>query len=178
MAAGLVAGASAAAPPSAPVEGSGGTGAGVRIGANDQQYDPTLEYHLGRSDLESRDYRGAVVAFTHVVQIEPRSADAWLLLGLSKSGVGDAKGAMAAYRASVRIDGHSVRARRELALLLIRLNQTAQASEQLAALKGMAARCADACPDADQLGAAIDVIETALSLPSAPQGGALPKPAA
>jgi tetratricopeptide (TPR) repeat protein len=158
-----------ALPASTVAMGSGGMGGGSMPssggmgGMPDQpQYDPAVEYQRGTADLQAGKYKDAIQDFDHVVDETPRAANAWLYLGMSKSGAGDEKGAEKAYEKSIKLDDTSVQAHRQLALSLIRLKQTDKASAELATLKSRAATCNDTCPDAADLKSAIDAVQTAL----------------
>ncbi len=74
-----------------------------------------VEYQHGTADLQAGKYRDAVTDFEHVTEVTPRAANAWLMLGMSKEGAGDEKGAEKAYEKSVKLDDTSVQAHRELA---------------------------------------------------------------
>jgi tetratricopeptide (TPR) repeat protein len=149
--------------PSGGMGGAGGAG-----GMPDQpEYDPSVEYQKGTADLQAGRYRDAVTAFQHVVDSTPRAANAWLYLGMSRSGSGDEKGAEKAYEKSVKLDDSSVQAHRQLALSLVKLKQTDKANAELAVLKSKAASCGDTCSDAADLKAAISEVTAAMGTPSA-----------
>ncbi|MEJ0065203.1 MAG: hypothetical protein WDM85_06940 [Caulobacteraceae bacterium] len=131
------------------------------------EYDPSVEYQKGTADLQAGRFKDAVTDFQHVVDSTPRAANAWLYLGMSKSGVGDEKGAERAYEKSVKLDDSSVQAHRQLALSLVKLKQTDKANAELALLKSKAATCGDTCSDAADLKAAIADVTTAMGAPSA-----------
>ncbi|HUZ12269.1 MAG TPA: tetratricopeptide repeat protein [Caulobacteraceae bacterium] len=177
----LLAAAGLAAPPAAVLAmGSGGMGASSMPSMPQQfdqpQYDPVVEYQRGSAALQAGRYKDAIRAFDHVVDATPRAADAWLMLGMSKSGAGDVRGAEKAYQRSVKLDGGSIDAHRELALSEIRLKQPAKAGAELAALQARAATCAGACPDAAGLEAAITAIKAALAPPAPQAAKAAPAP--
>src|SRR5580692_10701376 len=146
-----------------------GGGMGGGGGVPDQpEYDPSVEYQKGTADLQAGRYKNAVTDFQHVVDSTPRAANAWLYLGMSKSGSGDEKGAEKAYEKSVKLDDSSVQAHRQLALSLVKLKQTDKANAELAILKSKAATCGDTCSDAADLKAAINDVTTAMgATPSA-----------
>jgi Flp pilus assembly protein TadD len=154
--------------------GGGAPGAvGGRMGPGDQgaiqpEYDPAQEYQKGAAALQAGKYKDAVRAFSHVVDSEPKSADGWLMLGESKSGAGDEKGAEKAYERSVKLDDSSIQARRELAISLVKLGQTDKAQAQLDSLKASAAKCGDTCPQAADLKAAISAVQGQMTPGSPP----------
>jgi tetratricopeptide (TPR) repeat protein len=146
-----------------PSGGAGGMSGGM-AGPSQPSYDPAVEYQHGQSDLQAGKYKDAIRDFGHVVEVAPNAANAWLYLGMSKSGAGDEKGAEKAYERSVKLDG-SVQAHRALALSLIKLGQPAKADAELAALKQLDANCARTCSDDADLQAAISAVEAALAPP-------------
>jgi Tfp pilus assembly protein PilF len=143
-------------------------GGGMSSMPSGPQYDPQIEYQHGTADLQAGKYRDAATDFEHVTEVAPKSANAWLMLGEAKEGAGDEKGAQKAYERSVKLDGTSVQAHRELALTEIKLNQMDKAHAELADLQTKAATCGDSCPDAADLKAAIAAIQAAMP------GGAAP----
>lgn len=148
---------------------SGGNSSGGYGGFSQQpQYDPTQEYERGTADLQAGKYRDAVNDFQHVVDVTPRAASAWLMLGESKAGAGDEKGAEKAYERSVKLDDSSIDAHRELALALIKMKQPDKANAELATLKSRAATCGDSCPDAADLKAAVAAVQSALAPAGSP----------
>ena len=142
---------------------SGGGGGGGLSGMPDQpEYDPAVEYQKGTADLQAGRYKAAATDFQHVVETTPRAANAWLYLGMSKSGAGDEKGAEKAYEKSVKLDDSSVQAHRQLALSLVKLKQTDKANAELVTLKSRAATCGDTCSDAADLKSAIADVTAAM----------------
>jgi Flp pilus assembly protein TadD len=142
--------------------GGGGMGGGMPQ-ADQPQYDPQVEYQHGTSHLQAGNYKAAVTDFNHVIDMTPKAAEAWMMLGAAKSGAGDEKGAEKAFEKSVKLDGTSIQAHRELALSLIKLKQQDKANAELAALQTRATTCGDTCPDAADLKAAIAAIQTAMT---------------
>ena len=152
--------------------GSGSSGGGSMPSMpqpSEPQYDPVAEYQRGTQALQAGQYKDAVRDFEHVTDVTPRAANAWFMLGMSKAGTGDTKGAEKAYERSVKLDDSSIQAHRELALSLIKLKQTDKANAELAALKAKATACADTCPEAAELKAAVTAVESALAPAPAPQ---------
>ena len=146
---------------------SGGGGEGISGGLSQPRYDPTAEYEKGTAALNAGQFRDAATDFQHVIDVAPQQASAWLMLGMSKAGAGDEKGAEKAYEKSVKLDDTSVDAHRELALAAIKLKDPSKANAELATLKTRAATCNDTCPDAADLKAAITAVQSAM----APNGG-------
>jgi Flp pilus assembly protein TadD len=157
--------------------GGGGMPSGGSMGPPEPQYDPAQEYQQGSADLQSGKYRDAVTHFTHVVDATPKSADGWLMLGMSRSGAGDERGAEKAFEHSVRLDDTSVQAHRELALSWVKLKQPDKANAELATLKSKQAACGDGCPQAADLKSAVDAVNAALA-PAPGPGASAGAPAA
>jgi len=155
--------------------GGGGGGGGISApSASLPSYDPAVEYAKGVEAYKAGDYKTADKAFRKVLAVAPKDPAALLLSGMSKAGDGDLKGAAKAYEKALKIDPQAIAARREHAIVLARMGDAAGAAASLSALKDRAATCAEACPQAADLKAAIAAVEAA-STPSA--GLALPAPA-
>jgi len=150
--------------------GGGGmpSGGGMSTVPSGPQYDPEVEYQHGTADLQAGKFKDAVTDFEHVTETAPRSANGWLMLGEAREGAGDLRGAQKAYERSVKLDGTSVQAHRELALAEIKLNQMDKARAELATLQANAAKCGDGCPDAADLKAAISAVQGAMPGSAAP----------
>ena len=143
--------------------GGGGGGFGASgASANEPTYDPVEEYQKGTADYQAGKYRDAVRDFQHVVDATPKAANAWLMLGESRAGAGDEKGAEKAFEKSVKLDDTSVQAHKALAMSLIKLKQMDKANAELAALKTRQATCNDTCPDAADLKSAISEVQGAM----------------
>ena len=146
--------------------GGGGMGGGMPS-AQAPMYDPVEEYRNGVADLQAGKFKEAERDFDHVVEVAPKSADALFMLGMAKTGRGDLKGAARSYEKSLRIDPKQIGAARELAITDVKLGQTDKAQAQLEMLKARATACADACPEASDLKAAIGAVEAATTAPAA-----------
>ncbi|HEX7760536.1 MAG TPA: tetratricopeptide repeat protein [Caulobacteraceae bacterium] len=143
--------------------GGGGGGGGGMPSMSAPSYDPVVEYQHGTSDLQAGRYRDAAREFEHVTDAQPKDANAWYMLGLSRAGAGDVKGASKAYQRAVKLDPSPVAPHRELAITFAKLKDAAKANAELDALKARAATCADACPEAADLKAAVDAVQAALA---------------
>lgn len=152
---------------------SGGGGGGSFSGAPSDSapaYDPTVEFAKGNAALKAGDYKAADRAFRNVLSVMPRDAVTLYLSGLTKAGLGDDKGAAKAYEKSLKYDDKSVNAHRDYALTLIKLGEKAKASAELATLNTMATACAETCPQATDLKAAVTAVEAS----AAPTADAAP----
>jgi tetratricopeptide (TPR) repeat protein len=162
--------------------GGGGGGGGMSnmdSGPQQPQYDAAVEYQAGVASLQAAKYRDAIDHFQHVVDVAPNTAAGWLMLGVSKGGAGDDRGAERALEKAVKLDNTSILAHRQLALELIKLKQPDKAQAQLALLQARSTTCADTCTDAADLKAAIAVIESQMpATAAAPAATPAPHPAA
>jgi Flp pilus assembly protein TadD len=131
------------------------------------EYDPVQEYQRGTAAFQAGKFKDAASHFEHVTEVQPRVATGWYMLGLSRSAVGDVKGAAHAYEKSVKIDPDPIGPHRDFAVSLAKLKQTDKASAQLEVLKTRATACNDTCPQAADLKAAIAAVEAVMSSPTA-----------
>jgi tetratricopeptide (TPR) repeat protein len=97
------------------------------------------------------------------------------MLGMARSGGGDLKGAEKALGKSVKLDADPVAPARELAVTQARLKENDKANAELTALKARAATCADTCPEAADLKAAVEAVQQALGV-VAPSASTKPLP--
>lgn len=159
----LMAGAAAALSATAALAAGGGSsGGGEMPSASGPQYDPAQEYVKGVAALNAQKYKDAERAFDRVVDVAPKNAEAWRMLGLANVQQGDFKGAKRAYERAVKLEPENIAARHGLGLALASLKD-AKAQEQLAWLKARAAACGDSCAEAAELKAATQAVETALT---------------
>ncbi len=128
---------------------------GARINAADV-------YRQGVGAFRAGKYRDAIANFNLVLKVAPRDSSAWTLLGLSKEGAGDLKGAHAAYESAVRFNAGNIGARQQLGVTAARLGKTDQAQAALAELQKRSAACG-ACTDAARLKAAIAAVQDAIA---------------
>jgi tetratricopeptide (TPR) repeat protein len=142
--------------------GGGGGGGGFSApSASTPAYDPAAEYAKGVEAYKAGDYKAADKALRKVLAVAPKDPAALLLAGMSKAGDGDFKGAAKAYEKALKVDPEAIPARREYAIALARLGNAPGAAAELATLKVRATTCADACPQATELKAAIAAVEAA-----------------
>ena len=150
--------------------GGGGMG-GMDMGGGSMpsdtapRYDPVVEYQTGLAALGASNFRDAARAFQHVVDADPRQANAWFLLGQSKAGLNDWRGARRAYDRAIRLDDAPVAPHRELGLAAVRLHDTAAANVQLTLLQQRQTTCGGTCPQAAELQAATAALSAALAAP-------------
>ena len=141
----------------------GGGGGGGSPGASAPMYDPAAEYQKGVEALKGEKWKEAQRAFGHVTEAAPKLPEGWFLLGYSRAGGGDLKGARKAYERAARLKPEDIATRRELAVTLARLGDIDKANAELAGLKGRATTCAGTCADAALLKSSIGAVEAALA---------------
>lgn len=148
-------------------EGGGGGSGPSAPSMSAPQFDPAAEYLKGVDALKAGKFKNAERAFAKVAQAAPRDANTQVLLGLARGGQNNWKGAQRAYEKALKASPDLIPARRELAVSLARQGQAELARAELDRLKGRDATCANACPEAADLKAAVAAVETALA-PVAP----------
>lgn len=163
----LVAAAALLAPLAAGASG-GGIASGDARGfdppsASGPTYDPVVEFQRGVTALQARDFQTAELAFQRVTGAAPKSAEGWRMLGLSRTGQSDHKGARKAYDRAVRIDPNDIVSRQGLAVSLVQLKDPGKARVELDWLKARQTACATTCPDAAALESATAAVERALN---------------
>ena len=157
--------------------GGGGGGGGGTPGASAPMYDPAAEYQKGVEALKGEKWKEAQRAFGHVTEAAPKLPEGWFLLGYSRAGGGDLKGARKAYEKAAKLKPEDIATRRELALTHARLGDVDKAGAELAGLKGRATTCAGTCADAALLKSSIGAVEAALAAPAGtPPAAAAPAP--
>ena len=143
--------------------GGGGGGGGGFPSSSAPTYDPVQEYRDGMTAYQAGKFKDAARSFDHVTDAAPKDIHGWFMLGMAKAGAGDDKAAARAYDRALKVDPNSIEVRREDALALIRSKQAEKAAAHLAALKARAATCADTCPEAADLKAAVSAVEQGMT---------------
>lgn len=141
--------------------GGGGVSAGPEIPSEAvPEYDPAVEYAKGVTALGEERWKDAETALSRVTRAQPKSAEAWRLLGVAKAKQDDLKGARRAYERAVKLEPENVSGRLALGLAMAGLKDS-KAQDQLAWLKSKAQACGD-CGDAAALKSATERLEAAL----------------
>jgi tetratricopeptide (TPR) repeat protein len=154
--------------------GMGGAGGGSMPASYPAPgYDPVREYQQGMTDFQAGKFKAAIDHFQNVTDVQPRDASSWYMLGISRSEIGDLKGAERALGKSVKLDTVPVAPHQELALTQAKLKEDGKAGAELATLKSRASTCGDTCPEAVALKAAIAAVEQALGVIN-PSAASLP----
>jgi len=156
-----------------PAFASGGGGGGGSMpqspSASAPQYDPAAEYRAGVAALEAKDYKKAKTSFDHVLSVTAIDANVQYLAGVSRTGLGDLKGARKFYAKAAKLDSTMIAAWRDLGLTDAGLGNAAKAGETLAAIRTQRTACAETCPNAADLKAADEAVAAAISsIPAQP----------
>jgi Flp pilus assembly protein TadD len=149
----------------------GGGGGSTMPSMSSPSYNPAEEYQKGIEALKGEKYKDAINHFNRVLEAAPKNSNTWMLLGMSKEGNGDMKGARSAYEHAVRYDDDNINAHRQLGVALAKLGETDKANAELALLQKKSAACGGSCPHASDLQSAIAAVQAAMG-----QGGAAPTP--
>jgi Flp pilus assembly protein TadD len=147
---------------SALAAGGGGGGGGGTPSFSAPSFDPAEEYRLGTEALQKGDFKGADMHLSRVTEAAPKNAAVWYVLGLAKAGKGDLKAAERAYEKSVHIDPDNIAAHTQLGITLAKLNEADKAKAELDLLQKRSGVCADACPQAADLKAAVNAVQGAM----------------
>jgi tetratricopeptide (TPR) repeat protein len=145
----------------------GGSSTPSMPSASTPQYDPAVEFKSGLDAMKASRFKDAQRAFDRVLAVDSRHVQANFMAGFSRTSLGNDKAAKRYYEKAIKYDPDFILARRELALSHIRLDDRERAAAILADLKQRATACADTCPQAADLKAAISALEAAIA-PSAP----------
>jgi tetratricopeptide (TPR) repeat protein len=129
------------------------------------RFDATVEFKKGVEALKAEQYKDAETAFNHVLEVAPRDANANFMAGLAQAGLGNLKDARRYYEKAVKYNDNLILAHLELGTTLVKLGETDKAKAQLEDLKKRATACADTCPQAADLRAAVPTLESALGAP-------------
>jgi len=142
--------------------GGGGMSGGGAPSTTQPQYDAAAEYRKGVEALKAEKFADAKRAFDHVLTVAPRDANANYLAGLARTGLGDFKGAAKPLEKAVKIDPSLIGAEQQLGIAYAKTGDKAKAQAVLDGLTTRSTACAQTCPQAADLAAAISAINAAL----------------
>lgn len=125
-------------------------------------YNPNDEYQKGIAALRANNFNAAVTAFDNVISVVPTDSNTWTLIGLSKSGAGDQRGARTAFEKAVRFNRDNVIAHGELGVIEAKSGDKARAKKQLEWLQSKDAECSGNCKGARDLSTEIAKVQAAL----------------
>lgn len=147
--------------------GGGGGGGGDMPSSTAPSYDPVVEYQKGIDALKAEDWKSAERSFSHVTQAAPKAVEGWSMLGLARFKQGDFKGARKAYEKAVKLGPDDIANLGMLGVTQARSGDGAKAQATLADLRTRQTACADKCPEAATLKAAVTSVEQAINPPAA-----------
>jgi tetratricopeptide (TPR) repeat protein len=155
-----------AAPALAASGGGGGGGAAPSISG--PTIDPVKRYQDGVTALQASKWKDAQQAFSDVLKVADRDANANYMLGLAYAGENKFKESKKPFENAVKYSkGDLAQARGWLGKVYIKTNEPKKADEQKAALAAMKDKCAGACKDAAAIDTAIKQVDDAIANPAA-----------
>jgi tetratricopeptide (TPR) repeat protein len=149
--------------PMAIASGGGSSGSSSMPSVSAPSYDPAVEYAKGIEAMKLGKFKDAEKAFDRVLSVNPKHAQTNFLAGLARAEQGNIKGARRYYEKAVKNDDNMIRAHQELAITHVKLGETDKAKTILETLKQRATACADTCPQAADLRAAVPAVEAAIT---------------
>jgi tetratricopeptide (TPR) repeat protein len=141
----------------------GGSSASSMPSQTAPKYDAAVEFKNGVEAMKQEKFKDAERAFDRVLSVNPKHPKTNFLAGLVRSAQDNFKGARRYYEKAVKYDNDLIPAHQELAIANAKLGDIDKAKAILDDLKSRATKCADTCPQAADLKAAIPAIEEALS---------------
>lgn len=138
------------------------TGPAVATGDR-PQFDPQAEYSAGLAAFQAGDYRRAKTTFAQLIPYAPREASLHYMLGASRIGLGDYKGAVRPLEKAVKLGPHLIIAQQDLAIAYAMTGAMPKAQAMLATLQDKAVSCNGACDDAGQLASAIKAVQASVA---------------
>jgi len=142
--------------------GGGGGGGGSAPSASAPRYDPAEEYRSGINALNADNYKAAIKHFRRVTKSARKNAQGHYFLGVSYLRSGDAKKARKPLESAVKYGDDMIVAKRDLALVYLKLGRSTDAQALLQDLTKRDKACAQSCSDKGAITQAIAAIETAM----------------
>ncbi len=142
---------------------SGGSSGSAMPSVSAPSYDPAVEYAKGIEAMKLGKFKEAEKAFDRVLSVNPKHAQTNFLAGLARAEQNNFKAARRYYEKAVKNDDSMIRAHQELAITHVKLGETEKTQSILDNLKQRATACADTCPQASDLRAAIAAIEAVIT---------------
>lgn len=129
-------------------------------------YSATNDYNEGFEALSSGRYKEAAQSFDRLVRRGPPDATLLTLYGQALEGLKADARAEEAFRRALQLNPKQLLARREHALVLLRLGRAEEARGELAVLAAEKTACDEDCSDAAALAQAVHVVQAALAAQS------------
>ncbi|WP_202189282.1 MULTISPECIES: tetratricopeptide repeat protein [Sphingomonas] len=127
-----------------------------------EQFNPQAEYQLGLAAFNKGDFRRANSAFSRLLPYAPKAPELLYLLGASRAGLGNHKGAVKMLEKAVKLAPDLIVAQRDLAISYAKMGSTAEAQTMLAQLKAKASACGADCDSGAELTAAVAQVQAAM----------------
>lgn len=141
---------------------AGGSGSGSSApSSSGPSYDPVEEYHKGVDALKSGEYGKAERAFKRVAKVAKKDANTRYMLGLAHFGQEEFGAAAKSFARAVKYDDKLYAAHAKLGVSYHKTDKAGKADAVLSDLAAAAEACADTCPEAGDINAAIAEINAA-----------------
>ena len=119
---------------SVPVLAAGGGGGGMETPAA-KPVDPN--FARAKAMIEARDYQNALPLLQQVVEKDPKSADAYNLMGFATRSMGNAQGSLQYYQQALTIDPRHIGAHEYAGTAYLILGRLPEAEQHLARLDSL-----------------------------------------
>jgi Flp pilus assembly protein TadD len=110
------------------------------------------DFVAGKKSIKSKDWQGAVNAFSKVVTREPKNADAHNYLGYANRNLGKMDESFKEYNIALKLDPDHKGANEYIGVAYLKVNQPEKAKEHLARLEKI---CGKKCEEYEDLAKAI-----------------------
>ncbi len=141
--------------------GGGSSGGGSAPSSSGPSYDPVAEYQKGVEYLRESEFSKAEKAFKRVTKVAKKDASTRYMLGLAHMGQEEYKAAAKSFEKALKYDAKLYQAHAKLGVAYLMSDKANKAETVLADLRAASTECADTCPEADQITAALAEIEAA-----------------
>ena len=145
--------------------GGGGSSGSSAPSSSGPSYDPVEEYQAGVEHLKAGEYSKAERAFKRVTKVAKKDANTRYMLGLAHYGQDEFKAAAKSFERAVKYDDKLYQAHGKLGLSYLQIGKADKADSVLSDLQAASVECAEACPEASQIAAAIAEIESTKAAP-------------
>jgi Flp pilus assembly protein TadD len=103
----------------------------------------TASFVAGQRAIEQNEWKQAAGYFTDATREDPKSADAWNMLGYASRNMGDFATAFAAYEKAIELDPRHAAAHSYLGVAYVQTNNLPKANEQLMKVYSICGRGCD-----------------------------------
>lgn len=143
--------------------GGGGSSGSSAPSSSGPSYDPVEEYQKGVEHLKAGEYAKAERAFKRVTKVARKDANTRYMLGLAHYGQEEYKSAAKSLERAIKYDAKLYQAHGKLGVSYLKIDKVEKAEAVLSKLRTAEETCANACPEASRIAAAVAEIEAAKS---------------